>query len=366
MRSPWPAECVFDDGALGATLDGLHQELPRGLFAVVFLKFGANRHPAAYWSDTSGPSGSRLDPAHALDIVFDNLDGVDALEEGVLYPRAVADTSQNDGLLPSARDMRTLRRDAYDLIPLYIGEAYAITAFVGYHSSVRDPDIAAGRDRLREVAPSLAGVMAARAAWIARRQQDALAVIGAIDTPVILCGENLRFVGMNDAARDFVSGQREVAAVEEPAATLIDLGAEDLVDDILSVKSAVAARLISTMPDGRGGSVSVSATRHFGSRTPMLATQEQLELTDPPAWLISFSNPRHAAERFGQAVIDKHGFSRAETRLLKGLLSGNNLSEFAAAHSLSYNTVRNQLASIYQKAGVHRQADLIRKFSGMH
>lgn len=50
----------------------------------------------------------------------------------------------------------------------------------------------------------------------------------------------------------------------------------------------------------------------------------------------------------------------AEARLWSGLLSGATLTEIAARNRVSINTLRVQLAALFRKAGVHRQADLVR------
>jgi DNA-binding CsgD family transcriptional regulator/PAS domain-containing protein len=51
----------------------------------------------------------------------------------------------------------------------------------------------------------------------------------------------------------------------------------------------------------------------------------------------------------------------AEARLWSGLADGATLAEIAARHRVSVNTLRVQLGRLFQKVGVHRQADLVRR-----
>lgn len=53
----------------------------------------------------------------------------------------------------------------------------------------------------------------------------------------------------------------------------------------------------------------------------------------------------------------------AERRLATFIVEGGKLNDFARENKLSPHTVRNQLQSVFAKAGVNRQVDLVRKFA---
>jgi len=59
------------------------------------------------------------------------------------------------------------------------------------------------------------------------------------------------------------------------------------------------------------------------------------------------------------------GLTRAEARLAVALMDGRSLSETAEIHSVSLETVRSQLKSIFQKTGTTRQGELIRILAGV-
>ncbi len=53
------------------------------------------------------------------------------------------------------------------------------------------------------------------------------------------------------------------------------------------------------------------------------------------------------------------GLTGAETRLAQGLLAGKNLETLASQWTLSRETLRTQLSSLYRKTGTHSQSELI-------
>ena len=67
-----------------------------------------------------------------------------------------------------------------------------------------------------------------------------------------------------------------------------------------------------------------------------------------------------AQKEIGRDVlVDLFNLTPAESRLLTSLLQGLSPNQYAALKSLSQNTVRNQLKSIFEKTEVRRQSDLV-------
>jgi len=67
----------------------------------------------------------------------------------------------------------------------------------------------------------------------------------------------------------------------------------------------------------------------------------------------------HRPHGLGDLTAAFH-LSAAETRLWSALVDGATLAEIAAETEVSVNTLRVQLAALFRKVGVHRQADLVR------
>jgi DNA-binding CsgD family transcriptional regulator len=53
------------------------------------------------------------------------------------------------------------------------------------------------------------------------------------------------------------------------------------------------------------------------------------------------------------------GLTRAESRIVRGLLSGFNTTEMAKQYGVSVHTIRTQVKRAMRKAGVHTQAGLV-------
>jgi len=54
------------------------------------------------------------------------------------------------------------------------------------------------------------------------------------------------------------------------------------------------------------------------------------------------------------------GLTKAEARLLEGLVAGESLAALSEWHRVSVNTLRVHLSRLFQKTGTHRQAELVR------
>jgi DNA-binding CsgD family transcriptional regulator len=55
------------------------------------------------------------------------------------------------------------------------------------------------------------------------------------------------------------------------------------------------------------------------------------------------------------------GLTAMEARLWADLATGATLAEIGVRRKVSVNTLRVQLAHLFSKVGVHRQADLVRR-----
>jgi DNA-binding CsgD family transcriptional regulator len=65
-----------------------------------------------------------------------------------------------------------------------------------------------------------------------------------------------------------------------------------------------------------------------------------------------------------EALMAGFSLSRAEARLSAALVAGRSLSDYAREAGVSRNTVRNQLAIIFEKTGTRRQAELVAHIVG--
>ncbi len=78
-----------------------------------------------------------------------------------------------------------------------------------------------------------------------------------------------------------------------------------------------------------------------------------------PSAMVLVSDPEEPARCCPNTLRDLFGFTRAESRLAALLAEGLSLQESAGHLGVSYQTVRNQLKSIFSKTGTSSQSSLI-------
>jgi len=91
-----------------------------------------------------------------------------------------------------------------------------------------------------------------------------------------------------------------------------------------------------------------------------LAGGETRTRFDPEAAAAVFVAPAPDEVEGAQAMAAAFGFTAAETRLVENLLAGRSMEKAAAALGVAMATAKTHLDGIFQKTGVHRQAELIR------
>jgi DNA-binding CsgD family transcriptional regulator len=113
--------------------------------------------------------------------------------------------------------------------------------------------------------------------------------------------------------------------------------------------------------DGTGA---VAALRQPKNRRPLLVQAVPLRIDG--RWdaagrlvlLIDVDPPAHPSPDRLAALF---GLTAAEARLWSDLARGATLTEISTRRQVSVNTLRVQLARLFHKVGVHRQADLVRR-----
>lgn len=141
-----------------------------------------------------------------------------------------------------------------------------------------------------------------------------------------------------------------------------------LTRDGLSAAARTGARGLRAAVDdaARGGSgATVPVTRPSGKlpysvlvapilkRVPFLGRAQA-------AVMVIVSDPSSTPPVNGIVLQQMYGFTAAEARVVRRLVSGASLKEIAAQMNLSAHTVRTQLKSALRKSGTHRQSDLVR------
>lgn len=84
-----------------------------------------------------------------------------------------------------------------------------------------------------------------------------------------------------------------------------------------------------------------------------------------PRFLVAISDPTRDAENQVTAVALFYGLTPAEVSLARCLAKGGDLEAAAESNGVRLPTVKSQLASIFAKTGVHRQAELVALIRGI-
>jgi DNA-binding CsgD family transcriptional regulator/PAS domain-containing protein len=123
--------------------------------------------------------------------------------------------------------------------------------------------------------------------------------------------------------------------------------------------AAALAKALNPVPDGAGGSV---ALRRAGDKAPAILRVTPLRRGNRAEWSgrIALMLELPPAPRGLDTWAVAFHLSPAETRLWTALSAGRRLIDVAEESGVSLNTVRVQLRTLFQKTGVHRQADLLR------
>jgi DNA-binding CsgD family transcriptional regulator/PAS domain-containing protein len=84
---------------------------------------------------------------------------------------------------------------------------------------------------------------------------------------------------------------------------------------------------------------------------------------EKPCVVVCVRDPNGAAVVPPDALRDRYGFTAAEARVALAIGEGMTPRQVAERLGVSFNTVRHQLQSVYEKAGINRQAELVRMLS---
>jgi DNA-binding CsgD family transcriptional regulator len=79
-----------------------------------------------------------------------------------------------------------------------------------------------------------------------------------------------------------------------------------------------------------------------------------------PAVAIIIEKPAAAAIADMPQLAGKFGLTKAEVKIMRGLLHGSTIADLAVESNRSRETIRSQLKSVFSKTGVNSQTELLR------
>lgn len=204
-------------------------------------------------------------------------------------------------------------------------------------------------DRAREFAMYYEHIRAA--AWLAAR---APAPDG--PDPVLLLDARGELLSASDTAHKLIARGDALALIGRRPRALCRRSSPAL-------DKAIASALSAWREGGAGGSAVLErrdGTPLFATVTPLPREHAPLAQLRPAAMirLVDPAAPPHLARFDWRALF---GFTPAEARLARALIAGDgNLRDTADTLGIAYATARVQLASLFDKAGVRSQVQLVR------
>lgn len=141
-------------------------------------------------------------------------------------------------------------------------------------------------------------------------------------------------------------------------------------DSDAALQRAITEALRTALSDGASAGAAVVLQRGLGKR-PFVAMvmpvsgDGELFAQSGGAAAIIVADP-DAKPRFDEATVQKaFGWTGAETRVAMLLLSGLKAREIADRTSVSFETVRTQMKSLFAKSGIRSQAELVRVLTSL-
>ncbi|AZO07754.1 LuxR family transcriptional regulator [Mesorhizobium sp. M3A.F.Ca.ET.080.04.2.1] len=183
----------------------------------------------------------------------------------------------------------------------------------------------------------------------------------------------LRFEQVRAAVDAFDLIGLPTAAIKRGRVTLSNKGFGKLVPGVLQDRAARLtflqasaderwSRLLETGAVARGGTFPIGPSKEFptmvahaipmvGASRDIFSAADQLLVIAPTEAMVGLD------PKILEGLFD---LTAAEAAVARDLVNGKTIGDIAEARGVSQNTVRVQVKAIFEKTGIHRQADLIR------
>jgi PAS domain-containing protein len=200
-------------------------------------------------------------------------------------------------------------------------------------------------------------------ARVGQHYQDALQLVPEAILLLDHCG---RVTFINAATERLLQGSRSVAVGADRRLALADHSAQ------LAIDAALAAIAQGSSRPAAPIAVQTSATPLVAELFPFVADEAPIK---PPLLLLLDGLPtailmlRRAVSPLRNALAmatERYGWSPTEAALCGHLLDGGSVRSFSERRGVSFHTVRNQMRSVLEKAGVQRQSALVALVVSLH
>jgi len=166
-----------------------------------------------------------------------------------------------------------------------------------------------------------------------------------VDSTALICH-------LNAAARSLLAGEHRVRTIH---------GKLGFKEPGLNAKFEGALRS-AVRENGRAAVLACQLTLQMAEVvvSPLRPAQDLISAWQVPLALVIIAVPRRDAQWIATRMQQLHGLTPAEAQVVAHLALGETVESITLRNGVSESTIRSQLKSIFSKAAVSRQADLVR------
>jgi len=174
-------------------------------------------------------------------------------------------------------------------------------------------------------------------------------VLDLLHEAVLVTGRDLRLLGANRAARALLREGDGLAVSPH---------------GVVASTSVATSELRRSVESTARGEVRRVEVPRAGRAPLSLLVEPHPQHPAAGAAVIFATDPEQRPKRSAAALARRWRFTPAECDVAERLAAGAGLERIAAELGITLHTVRGHLKSIYAKAGVHRQAELVARLLG--
>lgn len=254
--------------------------------------------------------------------------------------------------------------DAFHLLGINVWIADGLIGGVGFQRSSRsEPFDEEDRNKANALLPHLERALQIhhRIAGLVRERDIAFDVVDGLALGVLLVASDGRLLFANRVAERVLQGGQGLSVSHGRLCAQDHRQQQNLERMIGEAAGTSAAQGLSA-----GGTLSLP--RIDGEPLTLLVSPFRAEAAGfgplLPAAVVIFADPDRPAAISEKALMSAYRLTRAQARLLAGLLKGRKLTEYAATAGLSINTAKTLMSQVFYKTGHNRHADLVRAIAG--
>ncbi|WP_420391610.1 helix-turn-helix transcriptional regulator [Acuticoccus sp.] len=352
-------DAVFDDAALERVMAQLHGLNPAGVTALYFVERRGGRRTLAWQSGAFPEAAEGL----AADTTSADPEQLASAREGEVVSWSVEATASSGASVPD-RTSGLARRGLTEVDTAIVHTSARLTLLLSAAQPADGPPADRARlvEELHELTPHLGTVARLRLRRLHELDGEIGPLLDLVHGPAMVCDDELTRVVANARARQYFGAVECDGSGSGLLQGMGDGAVARLVNRLVAAGD-IAGRTAFLGSDG--DFVVAEVVRQADRDGPVTRAERRAEGIARPSVLIALRIAHRSFAGVNDEALAAFKITPSEQRLLEGLLSGRTMPQIASGYGVSYNTVRNQLASLTQKTGLHGQVEIVRFFASL-